>query len=135
LSRERVLAHSYMDLEEHWVHLKVITHVGCPAEDSLLVRPPGQLWFPNAFTPDGDGINETWGAAVRYIEYFELEIFDRWGQPVWSSTAVDQWWDGTIKGSKAPTGVYVYKYKAEGHLFPSSEGYGHITLLRGSEGE
>ncbi|MBL0045745.1 MAG: choice-of-anchor L domain-containing protein [Flavobacteriales bacterium] len=135
MSRERTLAHSYLDLEEHWVHLKVITYVGCSAVDSVLIRPPGQLWFPNAFTPDGDGINETFGPATRYVEKFEMSIFDRWGQPIYSTDAIDKPWDGTVNGGLATTGVYVYKYKAEGHLFPSIENYGHVTLLRGTEGE
>ena len=135
LSRERTLAHSYLDLEEHWVHLKVITYVGCSAVDSVLIRPPGQLWFPNAFTPDGDGINETFGPAMRYVDKFEMSIFDRWGQPIYTTDAVDQPWDGTVNGGLATTGVYVYKYRAEGHLFPSVENYGHVTLLRGSDGE
>ena len=135
LSRERQLAHSYLDLEEHWVHLKVMTYVGCQATDSVLIRPPGQLWFPNAFTPDGDGINETFGPLNRYVEKFQMRIFDRWGQPVYETEALDKPWDGTIGGGLAPTGVYVFHYTAEGHLFPAVERFGHVTLLRGSEGE
>jgi gliding motility-associated-like protein len=135
LSREKMLSHSYVDLEEHWVKLEVITYTGCTAEDSLLVRPPGQLFFPNAFTPDGDGINEVFGPGVRYIEQFEMTIFDRWGQVVYETEEVTKPWDGRIDGTEAPTGVYVFKYKASGHLFPAIEDFGHVTLLRGSEDE
>jgi gliding motility-associated-like protein len=135
LSRERTLSHSYLDLEEHWVKLEVVTHTGCAAEDSLLVRPPGQLFFPNAFTPDGDGVNEVFGPGTRYIETFEMSIYDRWGQLVYSTDDVNKPWDGKINGSDLVTGVYVYKFKAAGHLFPSIEGYGHVTLLSGSDAE
>jgi gliding motility-associated-like protein len=135
LSRERTLSHSYLDLEEHWVKLQVVTHTGCPAQDSVLLRPPGQLFFPNAFTPDGDGINEVFGPGTRYIEKFEMSIYDRWGQLVYSTEDVNKPWDGKVNGADVVTGVYVYKFKAAGHLFPSTEGYGHVTLLSGSDAE
>ena len=132
LSRERTLSHSYLDLEEHWVKLQVVTPTGCTAQDSVLIRPPGQLFFPNCFTPDGDGINEVFGPGTRYIEHFEMSIYDRWGQLVYSTQDLNNPWDGKVGGADAPTSVYVVKYKAEGHLFPAVEGFGHVTLLRGS---
>ncbi|MCB0794028.1 MAG: gliding motility-associated C-terminal domain-containing protein, partial [Flavobacteriales bacterium] len=128
--------HSYLDLEEHWVTLEILTLNGCTAVDSMLLRPPAHVYFPNAFTPDGDGVNEKWGPVGHYIELFELTVFDRWGQVVFESDEFEKTWDGTINGGDiAPTGVYVYKYKAEGHLFPSVEAYGHVTLLKGSQVE
>ncbi|MBP7513174.1 MAG: choice-of-anchor L domain-containing protein [Flavobacteriales bacterium] len=133
LSRERTLAHSYLDLEEHWVKLSVVTHTGCTGVDSVLIRPPGQLFFPNAFTPDGDGINELFGPGTRYIEQFEMSVYDRWGQLVYSTEDVNKPWDGKVGGTEAPTSVYVFKYRASGHLFPPQEGFGHVTLLRGSD--
>ena len=69
----------------------------------------------------------------RYIETFEMSIFDRWGQLVYSTEDVNKPWDGKIDGTEAPTSVYVFKYKAAGHLFPALEGFGHVTLLRGSD--
>ena len=128
------VVHSYMDLEEHWVRLKISTPNGCKGTDSLLIRPPGHLYFPNAFTPDGDGYNDMFGPIGHYITSFEMEIFDRWGHPVFFTNTVDDLWDGSVLGSGlASTGVYVYKYKVEGHYFPSKEGYGHVTLLQGSQ--
>ncbi len=131
-SRDRIVTHSYLDLEEHWVKLEVVSFTGCTAVDSTLIRPPGQLFFPNAFTPDGDGINETFGPATRYIESFEMSIFDRWGHLVYHSEDINKPWDGKTGNGKIVQGVYVYRYKAAGHLFPSTEGMGHVTLLGGS---
>ncbi len=132
-ARHQYVTHSYLDLDEHWVHLQVITFVGCVAEDSMLIRPPGEIWFPNAFTPDGDGVNDTFGPKGRYIEDFHWTIFDRWGEVVFETDDFNKQWDGQVNGSGAAmTDVYVYKYKATGHLFPSVENYGHLTLLRGS---
>jgi gliding motility-associated-like protein len=131
--RGKEVVHRYLNYEEHWVFLEATSPNGCLAMDSVLIRPPGQLWFPNAFTPDGDGVNDMWGPKGVYIENFEMTIFDRWGQEVFRTTDMDQLWDGTAQGSNVPvTGVYVYKYKASGHLFPATEGYGHVTVLPGS---
>ncbi|MFN3874869.1 MAG: choice-of-anchor L domain-containing protein [Flavobacteriales bacterium] len=125
--------HSYLDLEEHWVKLRIVTPNGCVGTDSLLLRPPGQIFFPNAFTPDGDGQNETFGPLGRYIERFEMQIFNRWGELIYSTNDFNAPWDGTYGGAQAPTGIYVYTYKAEGHYFPAVEGTGHLTLIRGSQ--
>ena len=135
LDRNKIVAHSYLDLDEHWVHLQVVTYNGCTAVDSFLVRPPGAIYFPNAFTPDGDGINEVFGPVGKYIEQFEMLIFDRWGEQIYSTDAIDRPWDGTVNGTDAMSGVYVFKYKASGHLMPSMEAYGHVTLLRGSNSD
>lgn len=126
--------HSYLDLEEHWVSLRIVTPNGCVGEDSVLLRPPAHIYFPNAFTPDGDGINDVFGPVGHYIEDFEMTIFDRWGNEVFTTRDMTVPWDGRVRGSnRAVNGVYVYKYRAVGHLFPAVEGYGHVTLIAGSQ--
>lgn len=131
--RGQQVRHSYLNLDEHWVLLEGTSPNGCPAVDSVLIRPPGQLWFPNAFTPDGDGVNDIWGPEGIYIENFEMTIFDRWGQEVFRTNDMNVRWDGSVNGTPVmKTDVYVYKYRASGHLFPYKEGYGHVTLLRGT---
>ncbi len=127
--------HSYVDLEDHWVTLHTVSDEGCKAMDSLLVKPPGTLFFPNAFTPDGDGINDDWGPTWSSVHEFHLTIFDRWGHVVFDSDDITKRWNGTVNGGDpATTGVYVYKYRAKGHYYEANEKYGHVTLLRGSNG-
>ncbi len=112
----------------------ITTPNGCEGIDSVLIRPPAHIYFPNAFTPDGDGRNDLFGPVGHYITEFEMLIFDRWGNQVFISDDIDRLWDGTVNGSgMAPTGVYVYKYKVAGHYFPAMEGFGHVTLLGGSQ--
>lgn len=126
--------HSYVDLEEHWVTLKIVTPNGCQGVDSVLLRPPAHIYFPNAFTPDGDGLNELFGPLGHYIEEFEMTIFDRWGEVIFNTKDVNVLWDGKVNGSDdAMTGVYVYTYRVVGHLFPATDGIGHVTLLRGTQ--
>ena len=130
-ARGEQLAHSYLDLDEHWVHLAIATANGCTAVDSMLLEPPAHLYFPNAFTPDGDGHNDKFGPIGHSIDQFELMVFDRWGEQIFQSDDANVLWDGTVDGEIAATGVYVYRYKATGHHFPTVEGFGHVTLLAG----
>lgn len=127
--------HSYGNLEDHWVTLHMVSAEGCKAMDSLLVVAPGALYFPNAFTPDGDQFNETFGPVGAEITEFEMTIFDRWGHVVFHSESMDTPWDGKVNGgAPAETGVYVYVYRAKGHYFEADKRYGYVTLLRGSNG-
>ena len=131
--RHEHVFHSYMDLEEHWVHLRTTTSNGCMAEDSVLLMPPAHVYFPNAFSPDGDGHNEFFGPVGHDIHDYELLVFNRWGEMVYSSVSPNTPWNGDVQGGgKATTGVYVYKYRVSGLYFPSTEGMGHVTLLRGT---
>lgn len=126
--------HSYLDLEEHWVTLKIVTPNGCLGIDSVLLKAPAQVFFPSAFTPDGDGKNELFGPFGSYIEALEMTIFDRWGAAIFSTESPSVLWDGTVNGGgDAMTGVYVYTYRVAGHLLEPQEGIGHVTLLRGSQ--
>jgi gliding motility-associated-like protein len=125
--------HSYLDTDDHWVTLSIITPDGCQSTDSVLLKPPAQFHFPNAFTPDGDGINDLFLPVGAEIYEYQLEIFDRWGELIHSSADVNMPWDGSVNGSGAAmTGVYVYKYRVSGLYFAPLEGYGHVTLLRGT---
>lgn len=67
------------------------------------------LWIPNAFTPNGDGLNDVW--RLSFLSSFpncKVEIFNRWGQLIFSSNGYQQPWDGTYKGTKLSSGVYCY---------------------------
>ena len=132
--RQEHVYHSYLDLEDHWVTLRVTTESGCTAEDSVLLQPPAHLYFPNAFTPDGDGRNDFFGPVGHAIDSFEMTVFDRWGEEVYYTDKVDVPWNGEVNGSGVgTTGVYVYKYRATGRYFPATEGIGHVTLLKGTQ--
>ncbi|HRH67894.1 MAG TPA: choice-of-anchor L domain-containing protein [Flavobacteriales bacterium] len=132
--RRDEVVHSYTDLEEHWVTLRITTTNGCSGVDSVLLKPPAHIYFPNAFSPDGDGVNETFGPVGHYIDEFEMTIFDRWGEVMYTTDNTGKPWSGDVNGGDAATtGVYVYKYRATGHYFPAIEGYGHVTLLKGTQ--
>jgi gliding motility-associated-like protein len=68
-----------------------------------------QLLLPNAFTPDGDGRNDTFRPlhACEMTE-FQLAIYDRFGDMVYRSTDPDRGWDGTFRGARVPPGNFVW---------------------------
>lgn len=132
--REEHVFHSYTDLEDHWVKLFITTNNGCTGVDSVLLKPPAHLYFPNAFSPDGDGNNETFGPVGHDLTSFEMNVFDRWGALIFTTKDANVPWRGDVNGGDpATSGVYVYMYRAEGLYFPSTEGYGHVTLLKGTQ--
>jgi len=69
-----------------------------------------QVVFPNVFTPNRDGINDTFGASgsLHLIGEYTLQVYNRWGAVVFESSTVDRTWDGTIGGTAAGPGAYYY---------------------------
>lgn len=86
--------------------------------------------WSNAFTPDGDGLNDFFGPATKceFVEY-EMQIFNRFGQQVFYSKNPDILFDGTWLGEKLPIGVYVFTFKYKTPYVKGTE-RGHITLIR-----
>ncbi|MBK9336959.1 MAG: choice-of-anchor L domain-containing protein [Lewinellaceae bacterium] len=91
--------------------------------------------FPNAFTPDGDGNNDTFGGFVTFgeegiIEVLEFRVFNRWGGQVFEATSAQKSWDGRVNGKDSPSDVYAY-YITVRFANGEEETYkGDVTLLR-----
>ena len=64
------------------------------------------VFVPNAFVPNG--VNSTFKPTFSYVKSVKLEIYNRWGNLVFSTTEQDQAWDGTFEGKAADTGTYIY---------------------------
>lgn len=84
---------------------------GCTLSDQLTITVEEGLEIPNTFSPNGDGINETW--VITGIEKYPeslVKIFTRWGQEVYQVSGYDleKSWEGTINSRKAAEGVYFY---------------------------
>ncbi|RLD42177.1 MAG: hypothetical protein DRI89_07900 [Bacteroidetes bacterium] len=102
-----------IDSMGHYV-VEVISYEGCKATDAVQV-----LWgdggvpfyMPNAFTPNGDGLNDLFRAVPKYdyISEYQLTIYNRWGQKIFECDDIDCGWDGTYKGNASANGVYIYR--------------------------
>ena len=92
------------------------------------VEPLMNVYIPNAFTPNGDGINDTFGVKGEGSFVYTIAIFNRWGEKVFESTNPNQQWDGTFKNLPVQQGEYVYQLTAFGKEYKGQTGV--ITLLR-----
>lgn len=94
-------------------HVFVLTATGegnCIATDTLSVKVLRPIIIPNAFSPNGDGINDTWGITnLGDYPNAVVEVFNRYGQPVFRSLGgYSKAWDGKLNGKELPIGTYYY---------------------------
>ena len=90
--------------------LSVVSNVGCgTATDKVHVFVYKNVFVPTGFTPDSDGLNDTWSIpALSAFAHFDLSVFNRYGQLVFQTKDINQPWDGKFKGIPQPSAVYVY---------------------------
>lgn len=103
--------HVYTSPGTYIVTLVVENAAGCldTMQQSLLVRPDFYFYVPNAFTPNQDGVNETFNGKGQGFDVYQMRIFNRWGEEVFSTTSLTEDWDGKDKQNKvAPIDVYTY---------------------------
>jgi gliding motility-associated-like protein len=70
--------------------------------------------LPTAFTPNNDGLNDTFGGIVNSVYEYKLLIYNRNGELIFKSNSSDVKWDGTHNGLKVQSGSYVYQVYAKG---------------------
>ncbi|HRW22210.1 MAG TPA: gliding motility-associated C-terminal domain-containing protein, partial [Bacteroidales bacterium] len=109
----------------------VIDANGCEYELDIIQLTDIQeecLKIPNAFTPNADGINDTW--ILENIHLYPtayIKVFNRWGQNMYEAKGIDEPWDGNYNGNPVPVGVYLYVID----LFNGDEPYtGTVTIVR-----
>jgi gliding motility-associated-like protein len=108
---------------------------GCSASRSIILRDFSyanqSFLVPNAFTPNNDGLNDCfgvakWGNAVRK---FRMTIYNRNGQPIFTSNDVNTCWDGKYNGLPQPSGTYIYLIVGETDC-ESINKSGPVVLIR-----
>ncbi len=113
----------------------LVDDFGCTRVDTITViqsESSIEVFAPNAFTPNGDGVNDIWYPVGSGMEDFELQIFTRWGELIFTSNSIDVGWDGTFKGRGTQNGVYVYKMWYTNSCTGDDiiQKFGHIVLVR-----
>ncbi len=104
---------------------------GCKDADTVLViLMCGDVFVPNAFSPNGDGENDVLKVYGNCISELDFAIFDRWGEKVFSATQTTQTWDGTFKGQEINNAVVYYRLSARLTNGQTVEQKGNITLVK-----
>ena len=121
----------YNDINTYTITLISLDSNGCYDTISKIINIGHVLYIPNTFTPDGNKFNNEFFPVTLNIEILKFEIFNRWGEVVFSETEDSRFkWDGTYKGKPCPDGIYTYKIL---YLNPSKEEFsfaGHVNVLR-----
>ena len=106
---------SFSDTGYYEVHLRATNIFGCSDTISKKVLVENELvyYLPNSFTPNDDGINDTFKISIENFSKFKLLIFNRNGQIIFDSeVSENQEWDGKFKNQLVPNGTYVYRFEA-----------------------
>jgi len=99
---------------------------------TLVIVDDEGVYVPNTFSPDGDGINETFYPVFSdpQKEGYEMLIFNRWGEFIWGVYSQATVWDGTYRGVNSPIGTYIWKLKYKDINNNDVELMGHVNLIR-----
>lgn len=89
------------------------------------------IYVPNTFTPDGDEHNQVFRPYTDCaLQYYELEIFDRWGELIFTSHYINDAWDATYKGKPVQDGIYTWKLEYSFADNVPEERVGHVAVIR-----
>ncbi len=128
--------HAYKDSGCYNVELIANNQYNCPdtASQQVCIAGDYELYAPNAFTPNGDGLNDLWNVKGIGIDpnHFELYIFDRWGNLIYYADDMNKGWDGHANHGRdiAQQDVYVWKCFTRDFLGGKHSYIGHINLVR-----
>jgi len=88
------------------------------------------LVIPTAFSPNNDGVNDFFHTLNKGVVSFDLKLYNRWGQLLFSTLNPDSTWDGTLNGVAQPIGVYIWVLQAKLDDGTVVDRKGSVTLVR-----
>ena len=126
------LTHTYPDTGTYWVSLIIINQWGCTdtATGTVHITPYNTFYIPNCFAPGHGGNNNYFTGYGIGLQSFQMNIFDRWGDQLFSSRDLNNPWDGTYNGNDVPQGVYVYNITIKDINNVTHNYNGTVTLIR-----
>jgi gliding motility-associated-like protein len=126
--------YSYSDTGWYFPKYFVENEFGCIDSTALRLRvyPEYRMWIPNSFTPNGDGVNDTFKPNFIGVKKYGFRIFDRWGRTVFYTDNNEVAWDGKVGESNHVSHMNVFAYEI---LAVDVHGvqhnlFGHVTLYR-----
>ncbi len=99
----------------------------------IFVNPYSSVYIPNSFTPNEDGLNESFKVIGSYVQDFEMLIFDRWGELIYKSNDIFEGWNGGFQNMSdklMKQDTYIYKIKYKEFKGETKQIIGHVNLIR-----
>lgn len=126
--------HYYNTSGLKYITLTAINDYDCvdSVTHSVMVYECPIIYIPNSFTPNGDGLNDTFLPVCSYVkeEGYSMRIFNRWGEEIFYSNEILLGWDGNYKGQAAPAGTYSYIILYENLFGQQFKKIGSINIIR-----
>jgi gliding motility-associated-like protein len=118
--------YTYSDTGKYIIELIISNQYGCgdTIQDSVIINPIYTCYIPNAFTPNDDGKNDSFGPVMTAMKSYSIRIYDRWGGIVFNEENKE--WDG----ADYPKGIYNYNIEAIDYKNKVFRYAGKITLAR-----
>lgn len=131
--RQKQIEFSPNDSENKWMRVRAESLDPTPHvsySNIILTALDTEMYLPNAFTPNDDGLNDSFLAKGPKVFNFKMEVYTRWGELIFISEDVLIGWDGTVNGEKAPEGTYIYKIYFQDAEERSYDQSGAMILMR-----
>ncbi len=124
--------HQYISEGQYEVILITTTSNGCYSEATnfVTIHPDFAVYPPNAFTPNGDGENDTFIIKSTGINSYYIRIFSRWGEIVFESDDINEHWDGSYNGKIVEPGTYVYNINYRSMIDKDYTVNGTVTVVK-----
>ena len=119
-------------IKKHGPYTVIVKNIyGCTGSDTIRILEDCDptIFVPNAFHAFKDDPNEFFKAYGTYISYFEMKIYNRWGERLWQTENINNGWDGRYKGQLCEDGVYLYVIHYKGR-YTNKQLTGTFHLLR-----
>lgn len=133
-SQERNPVHVYKTAGTFEVKLTGMDIYGCSLKELskvVVTQPEEMMVIPNAFSPNGDNLNDCFIPKMKGIKEFTLQVFNIWGEKLYAGSGLDIiGWDGTYKGQMVPAGNYIYRIDYVNWEGIKKSSSGSVTLIR-----
>jgi gliding motility-associated-like protein len=100
------------------------------ASNRVFILKDPNLFYPTAFTPNGDNLNDIFTVFGQYVSGFEMKIFNRWGELLFTTADIQSGWDGTFRGREMPEGTYTFIAFITDRAGRTFKRSGSVLLLR-----
>lgn len=123
---------TYPDPGMYYITLIAIDDKGCTdtITKPINIEEEWYVYIPNTFTPDGDRFNNDWSVSTVGVRSLEVNLFNRWGEIIFTSNDLKFSWDGTYLGLYVPDGTYTYDVNFVTNSGRDRNLRGHVNVLR-----